>query len=149
MSSNTTTRDWAGTARRALPDDGTAGTLVGRVFDPAVAGPSPVLVTEEGVFDLSARFATVAALADEADPAAAAREAASGAPRLGSFEEIEFIVHRQTTSGNVVMNERTDRFRTGDRWIDLPVAGLFELDDAGKIVLWRDYFDMATYTNQM
>jgi fumarylacetoacetate (FAA) hydrolase family protein len=80
--------DWAGTAAQALPADGYAGTLVGRVWDPAVAGPSPVLVTEEGVFDLSATFATVSALADEADPAAAARAAASGAPRLGSFEEI-------------------------------------------------------------
>ena len=68
---------------------------------------------------------------------------------MGNVDEVQFVTHRQIASGNTVMNERTDRFRTGDRWIDLPVAGLFELDDAGKIVLWRDYFDMATYTNQM
>jgi fumarylacetoacetate (FAA) hydrolase family protein len=78
--------DWAGDAAAALPADGTAGTLVGRVWNPAVNGPSPVLVTAEGVLDLSATFPTVSALADEADPAAAAR-AAAGA-RLGSFEEV-------------------------------------------------------------
>ena len=45
--------------RQFLPDDGFAGTLIGRVWTPAaltgsVAGPSPVLLTEEGVYDLSA-----------------------------------------------------------------------------------------------
>jgi limonene-1,2-epoxide hydrolase len=29
------------------------------------------------------------------------------------------------------------------------VAGMFELDDAGKISLWRDYFDLATFTKQI
>ena len=60
----------------------------------------------------------------------------------GGVDEVQFVVHRQTASGNVVMNERTDRFRVGERWFDLPVAGVFELRD-GKISLWRDYFDMA------
>lgn len=41
-----------------LPKDGFAGTLIGRVWVPdritgTVAGPSPVLVTDEDVFDLS------------------------------------------------------------------------------------------------
>jgi limonene-1,2-epoxide hydrolase len=43
----------------------------------------------------------------------------------------------------VVVTERTDRFRFKDRWVDLPVAGVFELRD-GKIALWRDYFDLQT-----
>ena len=65
------------------------------------------------------------------------------------IDEVEFVVHRQTAVGNVVMNERTDRFRLGETWIDLPVAGVFEVDDAGRIVLWRDYFDAATFFNQL
>ena len=52
------------------------------------------------------------------------------------------MVHRQTATGDVVMNERTDRFLVKGEWYDLPVAGVFELRD-GKIALWRDYFDMA------
>lgn len=42
-----------------LPSDGTAGTLIGRVWRPDEAGPSPVAIRAEGVFDLSRRFATV------------------------------------------------------------------------------------------
>ena len=65
------------------------------------------------------------------------------------FDEVQFVIHRQTVTGNIVMNERSDRFRSGEKWIDLPVAGVFEVNDDGKISLWRDYFDVATFTNQM
>lgn len=64
-------------------------------------------------------------------------------------DEAEFVVHRQVAVGNIVANERTDRFRRGDRWIELPVAGFFEVNADGKISLWRDYFDLATYLNQL
>jgi len=63
-------------------------------------------------------------------------------------DEVVFVTHRQTATGNVVMNERNDKFRIGDQWIDLPVAGVFEVHD-GKVTLWRDFFDMATFTNQL
>lgn len=64
------------------------------------------------------------------------------------FDEVEFVVHRQTAAGGTVMNERSDRFRIGDAWIDLPVAGVFEVGDDGRIALWRDYFDMQTFSDQ-
>ena len=67
----------------------------------------------------------------------------------GVVAEVQFVIHRQTASGNTVMNERTDRFRIGEEWIDLPVAGVFEVNADGKICLWRDYFDMAMFTNEM
>ena len=67
---------------------------------------------------------------------------------MSRYDEVEFIVHRQTVTGNVVMNERSDRFRSGERWIDLPVAGVFEVNGDGKVTLWRDYFDVATYVQQ-
>ena len=45
------------------------------------------------------------------------------------------------------MNERLDRFQLGGGWVEVPVAGLFVLRD-GRIALWRDYFDLATYRRQ-
>ncbi|VXC10304.1 fumarylacetoacetate hydrolase family protein [Pseudoclavibacter sp. 8L] len=79
---------WSGSAAQALPADGTTGTLVGRVWDPAVGGPSPVLVTEAGVLDLSRTFATVSDITEAPEPAAAVRAAAADAPSLGSLEEL-------------------------------------------------------------
>jgi limonene-1,2-epoxide hydrolase len=67
---------------------------------------------------------------------------------LANAEGSEWVVHRETESGNVVMNERTDRFLIGGKWMELPVAGVFELRD-GKIALWRDYFDLETIMKQM
>ena len=58
---------------------------------------------------------------------------------------IRFEVHRQVTSGSVVMNERTDHITMGDRVVALPVVGVFEIDN-GRIRAWRDYFDMAQFS---
>ncbi len=60
----------------------------------------------------------------------------------------EWVVHRELADGDLVMNERTDRFFAGEKTMELPVAGVFELRD-GKIVLWRDYFDLDTIMKQM
>jgi limonene-1,2-epoxide hydrolase len=68
-------------------------------------------------------------------------------PMVGGLDGAEWVVHRQVASGDLVFNERTDRFGVGGRWMDLPVAGVFEVRD-GKIVLWRDYFDMQTFNEQ-
>lgn len=67
----------------------------------------------------------------------------------GGVDEVQFVVYRQACSGNVVMNERLDRFRVGDAWMDLPVAGVFEVNDEGKVTLWRDYFDLATFNAEV
>lgn len=61
--------------------------------------------------------------------------------------ECEWVIVRQVATGPVVMNERIDRFRIGDRWLEIPVVGIFELDD-GRIRLWRDYFDLGDYRQQ-
>ena len=68
---------------------------------------------------------------------------------MKGVEEVMFETHRQTCTGNVVMNERTDKFRMGDTWIALPVAGVFEVGDDGRITLWRDYFDVKMYSDQV
>ncbi len=74
-------------ATDVLPQDGTKGTLVGRVWLPDVGGPAVVAVRGEGVFDVSASFATVSALCEQDDPVAAAMQAAKGR-RIGDLESI-------------------------------------------------------------
>ena len=70
------------------------------------------------------------------------------APFCDRFDEIDWRVNFQAASGTtdegVVMNERVDRFRAGERWHELPVAGLFVIKQ-GRIVLWRDYFDTGQF----
>ena len=61
------------------------------------------------------------------------------------ISSIRFEIHRQISSGDLVMNERTDHLRMGDAVISLPVVGVFELA-GGKIGAWRDYFDMGQFT---
>ncbi len=72
---------------------------------------------------------------------------------LGAFlaptEEVDWRILRQFADGSTVFNERLDRFRIGHGWLELPVAGVFEVDDDGKITLWRDYFDMGAYERQL
>jgi limonene-1,2-epoxide hydrolase len=48
-------------------------------------------------------------------------------------------------AGDVVVAERLDRTEVGEIKVDLPCCGVFEMED-GKIKVWRDYFDMATFT---
>ncbi len=66
-----------------LPEDGTSGTLVGRINTPA--GPSVVAVRKDGVFDLSTTAPTVADLCNAGDPVALAH---SPGKRLGTLEEL-------------------------------------------------------------
>ena len=61
--------DWL-TVQRTLP---ASGTLVGRIWDPAVAGPSLVRVEGGDLVDISATYPTMRDLCEAKDPAAAAR----------------------------------------------------------------------------
>jgi len=57
--------------------------------------------------------------------------------------ENEFKVLREASIGSVVFQERLDRHRLADKWVELPVTGVWEVRD-GQITYWRDYFDAAT-----
>jgi limonene-1,2-epoxide hydrolase len=50
--------------------------------------------------------------------------------------------------GNVVMVERLDKTVVAGNPVNLPCFGYFELEN-GKIRVWRDYFDLATYTSAL
>lgn len=49
--------------------------------------------------------------------------------------------HRNVAEGDNVLNERTDAISLGRLRIVIGVCGVFEVRD-GRIVLWRDYFDI-------
>lgn len=71
---------------RILPEDGCAGTLIGRVWLPG-EGPAVVLVREDGVFDITRAVPTVAGLLNELEPVAAALSAPRDR-RIGAAVEI-------------------------------------------------------------
>jgi limonene-1,2-epoxide hydrolase len=69
---------------------------------------------------------------------------------MGAAEEV--VWHIYAIAGDEdgrVLNERLDVFvMPGGKRIELPVAGVFEVA-GGKIVVWRDYFDLADFQRQM
>ena len=55
----------------------------------------------------------------------------------------DFVIRNAAVAGNIVFLERLDRHQLADKWVELPVTGVFEVND-GLITYWRDYFDLAT-----
>jgi limonene-1,2-epoxide hydrolase len=70
------------------------------------------------------------------------------APMVASATAIEWVVHRRAAEGALVFNERLDRFEMPFGWLEVAVAGVWEVRD-GRITLWRDYFDEASYRRQL
>jgi limonene-1,2-epoxide hydrolase len=73
---------------------------------------------------------------------------ASLEPFMSRCSEVEWVTLRESHTGSVVFNERLDRFKFAHGWVEVPVTGVWEVVD-GKITLWRDYFDEATFRRQM
>jgi limonene-1,2-epoxide hydrolase len=67
---------------------------------------------------------------------------------IASWTHTQWDLLNLVSAGDVVVAERLDRTRAGDKGVDLPCTGVFEME-AGKIKIWRDYFDMATYARGM
>lgn len=64
-------------------------------------------------------------------------------PFFAPVLENQFLIQRTAVTDAVVCVERLDRHRLTDRWVELPVVGVFEVRD-GQITLWRDYFNGPT-----
>jgi limonene-1,2-epoxide hydrolase len=56
----------------------------------------------------------------------------------------EVKIHRIAGEGNAVLTERTDALIFGPLRLQFWVCGVFEVH-AGRITLWRDYFDMFDF----
>lgn len=74
------------TPNNTLPQDGTHGALVGRIWRPELQGPSVVALRDGMVVDISASYPTVRDLCETPDPAAALR-AAKG-ETVGTLEDL-------------------------------------------------------------
>lgn len=70
----------------ALPADAERAVLVGRVWEPRVAGPTPVVIRGDDVHSIARTYSTVSALAEASAPAEAAMDAAGEV--IGTLEEI-------------------------------------------------------------
>lgn len=60
------------------------------------------------------------------------------------YSSCEVRIHNIAANGSIVLTERTDVIRSGSWSAEFWVCGTFDVRD-DRIVLWRDYFDMATF----
>ena len=58
------------------------------------------------------------------------------------FEPIAFRIRNLAADGDTVLTERIDEITANGITAPVPVMGTFEVRD-GRIVQWRDYFDMG------
>jgi fumarylacetoacetate (FAA) hydrolase family protein len=77
--------NWDAHIDEFLPEDGCAGTLVGRIWRPDVGGPSVVSIRKGGVVDITTAVPTMSALTNADDPVALA---ASDGEGLGDWRAI-------------------------------------------------------------
>ena len=64
------------------------------------------------------------------------------------FDQVDWQLVRIAADGGSVLTERVDNFVIAGAHVSLPVMGTFEVLD-GRIVEWRDYFDLASYRAQL
>ncbi|MCK5445142.1 MAG: fumarylacetoacetate hydrolase family protein, partial [Rhodospirillaceae bacterium] len=90
------------TPDKTLPDDGIAGTLVGRAWLPGiVSGPSVVVLCEKGVFDISRTHATMSDLLSQPNPVQAVELALEYANCIGAFEEMLLNTQIETRDDDI------------------------------------------------
>ena len=70
-------------------------------------------------------------------------------PFMEPITEIQWeLLFVAEDDNGVVLTERVDTFIFGEKRVVMPVMGTFEFE-SGKLVKWRDYFDLATFELQM
>ena len=62
--------------------------------------------------------------------------------------EVDADLRHLLSDGAVVMTERVDYVRLGEKTASLRIAGVFEVHD-GVITGWRDYFDPKEFGTQL
>jgi len=64
------------------------------------------------------------------------------------WESTDWEIVSLLAEGDIVMVERLDKTVVAGSAVNLPCFGYFELED-GKIKMWRDYFDLSTYSTAL
>jgi limonene-1,2-epoxide hydrolase len=67
---------------------------------------------------------------------------------LSTWTDTDWEILNIAEVDGVVFCERLDKTKTSNGDVDLPCVGVFEIQ-GGKIRVWRDYFDMNTFTSAM
>ena len=67
---------------------------------------------------------------------------------IRNWESTEWEIINLFANGDLVVAERVDHTVVNGSPVDLPAMGIFEMED-GKIKLWRDYFNLPTYTEAL
>lgn len=67
---------------------------------------------------------------------------------IATWTATDWEILNITEADGVVFCERIDRTKTTQGDVDLPCFGVFEMENS-KIKVWRDYFDLATFTQAM
>ena len=67
---------------------------------------------------------------------------------IRSWESTDWEVISLLADGDIVMVERLDKTVVAGSPVNLPCFGYFQLTN-GEITLWRDYFDLTTYTTAL
>lgn len=68
--------------------------------------------------------------------------------KLEHCDRIDWELLAVATRGSLVLTERVDGFVIRGAPVRLPIMGVFEIED-GLIRRWRDYFDLASYREQL
>lgn len=68
--------------------------------------------------------------------------------KFGNISHISFEILNTARNGNVVLNERLDHLVIEGREIRIPMSASFTIEK-GKIVAWREYYDMASMQRQL
>jgi limonene-1,2-epoxide hydrolase len=85
------------------------------------------------------------------------RDAAKGPDEIRPVFELQtsfgsdfsFEFKRLEVVDDSVFTERVDRFVINDTPMAVPVAGIFDFDDEGRIKSWRDYYDWSLLEAQL
>lgn len=67
---------------------------------------------------------------------------------IKNWTRTDWVIINILSADDIVVAERIDRTSIGERTIELPCCGVFEIQE-GKIKIWRDYFDLATYSRNL
>ena len=68
--------------------------------------------------------------------------------KFGNISHISSEILNTARNGNVVLNERLDHLVIEGREIRIPMSASFTIEK-GKIVAWREYYDMASMQRQL